>query len=399
MNKKCTSLQLHKHAVITGIGLVSSAGIDLNAHQNIFEQGPLGLDNLLLPPFFIHNVRDIDWQTQIVQKSDQRQMGLWQKLGVYAAGLALDDADIKTDPALLASIDMIIAAGGGERDIIADSAILAKCRSANTRAEQASLLNSELARQLRPTLFLAQLSNLLAGNIAIIHKLSGASASYMGEEGAGITAIETARSWIEAGKSTRILLGGSYNAASYDMLLNLQLTTKIEDFKWRPISQRIEGKGAVVPGSGAAFLVIEEAKHAYSRNAKIYANLNSCVSRCLDRQREDFLPKLREFYIDAGIAENTRVISGIGGEPASAKAELNTLQSLKAKISILANNLGYMKEIQPIFATALSAIEIKQQLYNKIYVTMLGIKRSEVAICLTAQQQQCGTAEQLNDGL
>ena len=37
---------------------------------------------------------------------------------------------------------------------------------------------------LRPTLFLAQLSNLLAGNIAIVHGVSGTSRTFMGEEAA-----------------------------------------------------------------------------------------------------------------------------------------------------------------------------------------------------------------------
>ena len=35
---------------------------------------------------------------------------------------------------------------------------------------------------LRPTLFLAQLSNLLAGNIAIVHGVCGTSRTFMGEE-------------------------------------------------------------------------------------------------------------------------------------------------------------------------------------------------------------------------
>ena len=36
---------------------------------------------------------------------------------------------------------------------------------------------------LRPTLFLAQLSNLLAGNISIVHGVTGSSRTFMGEEG------------------------------------------------------------------------------------------------------------------------------------------------------------------------------------------------------------------------
>ena len=36
----------------------------------------------------------MSFDKQIPKKSDQRQMETWQRVGVYAAGLALDDAGI-----------------------------------------------------------------------------------------------------------------------------------------------------------------------------------------------------------------------------------------------------------------------------------------------------------------
>ena len=45
---------------------------------------------------------------------------------------------------------------------------------------------------LRPTLFLAQLSNLLAGNISIVHGVTGSSRTFMGEEAAGVDAVRIA---------------------------------------------------------------------------------------------------------------------------------------------------------------------------------------------------------------
>ena len=48
-------------------------------------------------------------------------------------------------------------------------------------------LNERLMNDLRPTLFLAQLSNLLAGNIAIVHGVCGTSRTFMGEEAASST--------------------------------------------------------------------------------------------------------------------------------------------------------------------------------------------------------------------
>ena len=81
------------------------------------------------------------------------------------------------------------------------------------------LLNEKLTTELRPTLFLAQLSNLLAGNISIVHKVTGSSRTFMGEEGSGVSAVETAAARIRSGQSTHALVGGAFSAEHPDMLL------------------------------------------------------------------------------------------------------------------------------------------------------------------------------------
>ena len=93
--------------------------------------------------------------------------------------------------------DMIVAAGGGERDLEVDGQILAGLEAAD---DPEAFLNERLANDLRPTLFLAQLSNLLAGNISIVHKVTGSSRTFMGEEIAGISAVEVAARRIGAGQ-------------------------------------------------------------------------------------------------------------------------------------------------------------------------------------------------------
>jgi len=82
---------------------------------------------------------------------------------------------------------MIVAAGGGERDLDVDAAIL------TARADgRSGALNERLMNDLRPTLFPAQLSNMLAGNISIVHGVSGSSRTFMGEEAAGVDAVRIA---------------------------------------------------------------------------------------------------------------------------------------------------------------------------------------------------------------
>ena len=72
----------------------------------------------------MHPLAPINFDAQIPKKGDQRQMEAWQRIGIYAAGLALDSAGIKGKPEILSHMDMIVAAGGGERDLAVDTAIL-----------------------------------------------------------------------------------------------------------------------------------------------------------------------------------------------------------------------------------------------------------------------------------
>ena len=133
----------------------------------------------------------LELDKQIPKKGDQRQMEAWQRIGTYAAGLALDSAGAKGNAELLARMDMIVAAGGGERDEAVDAAILSGLRKAERKE---AFLNERLMSDLRPTLFLAQLSNLLAGNISIVHGVTGSSRTFMGEEAAGVDAVRIALS-------------------------------------------------------------------------------------------------------------------------------------------------------------------------------------------------------------
>ncbi|MFN3503461.1 MAG: beta-ketoacyl-ACP synthase, partial [Allorhizobium sp.] len=204
--------------VITGVGIVTCHGTGKDAHLALLSAKPAPepvLETEKFKPYAVHKLPEIDWSEQIGRK-DQRQMENWQRLGVFAAGLALDDAGMKDDVDACGSMDLIVAAGGGERDIAVDSLIVDEALQRNDREK---FLIEKLKTELRPTLFLAQLSNLLAGNISIVHKVTGSSRTFMGEEAAGISAIATAFARIKAGQSTHTLVGGAFIAERPDILL------------------------------------------------------------------------------------------------------------------------------------------------------------------------------------
>ena len=120
---------------ITGVGLLTCLGEGLEATWNYFERGdPPPYDDKSFAPYIVHALGPVNFDKQIPKKGDQRQMEMWQRVGVYAAGLALGDAGIAGKPDLLDHTDMIVAAIGGERDVPVDTAILAGVRKAENPA-------------------------------------------------------------------------------------------------------------------------------------------------------------------------------------------------------------------------------------------------------------------------
>ncbi|SCD24208.1 beta-ketoacyl-ACP synthase [Brucella inopinata] len=345
--------------VITGIGLISSLGEGVEAHWNAFSKAGTQphLEKQAFAPYTVHPLGEVDWSLQIPKRGDQRQMETWQRLGTYAAGLALQDAGMKGDEALCATMDMIVGAGGGERDITVDMQILEEGRTSNNRGV---MLNEKLSTELRPTLFLAQLSNLLAGNISIVHKVTGSSRTFMGEEGSGISAIETAAARIRTGQSTHALVGGSYNAEHFDMILGAELGGLLKHDGWAALWSR-DGSagGGMISGSGGVFLVLESVDHAQKRGARAYAEISGIESAQIRRSTADLEKTVRELVLAANGGKNPAyVVSGASGAHAATAAEKAALESVSAAYRGISSLTGHLREAQFPLALALGAISV-----------------------------------------
>lgn len=352
-----------RDVVITGIGLVSCLGEGPDAHWTALTDPaaePI-VDSERFAPYSVHPLPPVDWNLQIPKRGDQRQMETWQRLGTYCAGLALDDAGIKTDEALCASMDMVVAAGGGERDEAVDATIL---EASATRNDRDVLLNEKLTTDLRPTLFLAQLSNLLAGNISIVHKVTGSSRTFMGEEGAGVAAVETAAARIRSGQSNHVLVGGAFQTEHSDMLLGYELGGFLHRGVWKPVWQRAgcEG-GGLVSGSGGAFLVLESREHAEQRGRTAYARIEAIASDRTRRNKVELQSGISALLSKLKLpTEALLTLSGASGAHAATAAEKAALEGLNnLAIRAFGTRTGHLKEAQFPFAVALAALAVSRQ--------------------------------------
>jgi 3-oxoacyl-[acyl-carrier-protein] synthase II len=331
---------------ITGVGLITCLGEGLEATWAHLERGDAPpYDDKTFAPFIVHPHSTVNFDKQIPQKSDQRQMELWQRIGVYAAGLALADAGLAGKPELLDNTDMIVAAAGGERDIPADSGILTGMRKVS---ERGPFLNERLMSDLRPTLFLAQLPNLLAGNIAIVHGVVGSSRTFLGEESAGVDAVRIAQARIAAGQSEVTLVGGSYNATRWDVLLIFEQSGSTLRDRFAPVWDR-GPRGGIALGNIGAFLVLESREHAQARGARAHGRLAAVRADRNRRQPGEIETTLRKEW--AAIADkvdpaHAAVISGAAGlEPATA-AEQVALKEIGLPVRNTGTYIGHGVEAQ-----------------------------------------------------
>jgi len=322
-----------REAWITGIGIVSCLGEGGDAHWQGLSEQRITVDAESFAPYLVHPLAPLDLDKQIPKKGDQRQMEAWQRIGTYAAGLALADAGVKGNAELLAHMDMIVAAGGGERDIAVDGTILSNRGKA---ANPAAYLNERLMSDLRPTLFLAQLSNLLAGNISIVHGVTGSSRTFMGEEAAGVDAVRVALARIAAGQSELALVGGSHNGEREDLLLLYDAGGHALRGAFRPVWERAQAGGMVL-GSLGAFLVIEARGHAEARNAKPLARLSGVTSERSPRPAGAVtaaLGRMWQSLVHSAAGGRIAVLSGAtGAEPATGeeRAWLKTMPDVPVR--------------------------------------------------------------------
>src|SRR5689334_7161081 len=86
---------------ITGIGLATSLGEGIEANWDALSAGRINVDETNYAPYVVHPWMQVSLDAQIPKKGDQRQMEAWQRIGTYAAGLALDSAGVKGNKDIL----------------------------------------------------------------------------------------------------------------------------------------------------------------------------------------------------------------------------------------------------------------------------------------------------------
>lgn len=371
---------------ITGIGLVSSLGEGAEVHAGLLgATAPAPVLTEAFAPHPVHPLSAVKFEAQLPPR-DIRQMELWQRLGTYTAGLAIDAAGARP---LVSAMDLVVAAGLGEGSVPLNEALHAELLALPAGGQEAeALVNQRLSSGLRPTLFLAQLPNLLAGNITIVHGVTASSRTLMGEELAAADAVRVAHRRIAEGRSRIALTGGAFNAERADLLLNIGFGGGLWQGAWQPIEARQAAGGGLCLGSLAAFLVLEEAGHARARGATPLARLRGVATASVNRDAGgDTAASLASVAGALGPLREAGVASAATGVGALFAAEMAGLD--EAQVSgprrFPGSQLGHAPEASFPAAIAAAALALQAgEGPGQWLVTGVGQLRGEAAALLEA---------------
>ncbi len=252
--------------VITGIGAVTPIGVGVDAFWNSLTDGRSGarrvpdLVDAGLKVQIAADIPDFDPADYMETKS-ARRMARFSQLGVAAARLAVEDADLDLetfDPERVASV---INTGGG---------------GVTTISQQTEVLNSKGPGRVSAMFVPMMAGNMASCQVSIELGLRGPALTSLAACAASIYAFIDARQLLLGGEADLALSGGTesnVSALGISGLANMQALSRRNDDPQaasRPFDRDRDG---FVFGEGAVVCVTETLDSARARGARIYAEI------------------------------------------------------------------------------------------------------------------------------
>ena len=256
-----------KRVVITGMGVISPVGNDINTFWESLKAGKCGISRLEgfeeynLPIHVAGRVRDFDPLQAGLSAAEKRRNDIYSQYALAAAAQAMAESGLVSNE----NIDenrFGIYFGSGIGGI-------------QTFVTQTKILFDEVADRISPLFIPMMIPNIAGGNIAIKYKAKGPCLTHVSACATGTNSIGEAYLAIKYGRADAILAGGSEAAVTplaIGGFANAKALTYEEDpaKACLPFDAR---RGGFVMSEGAGALMLEEREHAIARGANIIAEV------------------------------------------------------------------------------------------------------------------------------
>ena len=252
--------------VITGIGTVSPLGLDTPSTWEALLQGRSGVDYLTafetegFETTFGAEVKEFD-PTRYLDRKEARRMDRFVQFSVVATRQAIENAGLTIDADNAEDVGTIIGSGIG--GII-------------TFSEQMDTLTNRGPGRVSPFLVPMMISNMAAGQTAIVVGAKGPNYATVSACSSGADALGQALETLYRGDAKVMLAGGTeapfcpIGLAGFNASRALSTRNDAPTQASRPFDATRDG---FVMGEGAVVLVLEDHDYAVSRGAPILAEL------------------------------------------------------------------------------------------------------------------------------
>lgn len=262
-----------KRVAVTGLGVVSPVGNEIEPFWNNLTRGVCGIERITR---FDTEQQKVKVAAQVkefdplrwMEKSQVRKTDLFAQYALAAAVQAMEDSGLRSGENIAAErLGVYVGSGTG---------------GITTITEQCEKYFQSGPRHISPFMIPMMIGNIASGNIAIRFDAQGVNLPVVTACATSTHALGEAFRAIRYGYADAIIAGGAEAAIdpiSIAGFANCKALTTCEDPQaaCTPFDKRRSG---FVMGEGAGILVLEEYEHAVSRGAHIYAELAGYGNTC-----------------------------------------------------------------------------------------------------------------------
>lgn len=259
-----------RRVVITGMGIISPIGNNIDAFWENLKSGVCGIDFIRsipsddLPVKIAAEVKNFRPEEFGLNGSTVRRNDLFTLYAMAASHQAMNDSQLSIDPERLG---VYIGSGVG---------------GIKTFVKETIKMHDEGVQWISPLFIPTMIANIAAGNVAIAHHAEGPCLPVVTACATSTHAIGEAFRTIKHGYADAVIAGGTEAAIeplTIGGFANCKALTKSEN----PLESSLpfdKRRGGFVLGEGAGMLILEEYEHAKNRHAKIYAEVCGYGNTC-----------------------------------------------------------------------------------------------------------------------
>ena len=261
-----------RRVVITGAGVISPIGQDIDAFERALMAGECGIgqitrfDTASFKCTVAAEVKDFSPEAHGIERGDARRMDLYCQYAMAAANQAMRESGLQgqIDPTRLG---VYVGSGiGGMQTFL---------------TEHEKLLNRGPSR-VSPLYIPMMIGNIASGNIAIRYGAEGPTLPAVTACATSTNEIGEAYRAILHGYADAIIAGGAeatINPLAVAGFTNCKALTESADPQAASLPFDARRSGFVM-GEGAGIVVLEEMQHALARGARIYAEVVGYGNTC-----------------------------------------------------------------------------------------------------------------------